>query len=353
MSNRPENGTPHPDKGGFGRSELGRRKPLRAPTIVFAVLFTILFVNCSEKESREQVSIGFEFEQAVQLNLGGVELSTPCVYPDTEYGGLYIAGANTNSIFYYDMQDGLRIAVEPPVVPPGAEGVGAFCYVDGDFFYRPAVGPGPAADLPPPLYQLTAQGRIRPYDLPWEPFQEVRELGLIVYLGDGKLLLETRPRGPFATVDLITGNALRLPTEPPLRGVVQAMAADFGAKEVYLIRRAKDMSIYFLRYALKGTYRGPAYIHRREFFDAAASVGDTHLVQYTSGLVDLYDFRWSRFRTFDFAKLAGSNYSMFLGLTTVWDKAYLIGQRGHMGKPEGYDLLVFNINKGKEAGRKH
>jgi hypothetical protein len=347
MFNWPESDRLYPNTTGLAWSRCIKPGFCPAITIGFAVLFTMLFVNCSAGESREQAGIGFEFEQAVQLNSGGVELSTPCIYPDTEYGGLYIAGGNSNRIFHYDTQEGLRIAVEPSDVPPGAEGVGAFCYVDGDFFYRPAVESGVGTGLAPALFQLTAQGMVRPYELPSEPLQEVCELGLIVYLGEGKLLLETRPRGPFATLDLITGNVLRLPTEPPLRNVVQTMVADYGAKEVYLIRRAADMSIYFLRYAFKGTYRGPAYIHRREFFAAAASVGDIHLIQYASGLVDAYDFRYTRLKTFDFAKLAGSNYSMFLGFTTVWDKAYLIGQRGPKGKPEGYDLLVFNLNKRK------
>jgi hypothetical protein len=50
------------------------------------------------------------------------------------------------------------------------------------------------------------------------------------------------------------------------------MVPDFGAEEVYIVRRAKDMSIYFLRFRFGGKYRGAAYAQRREFFSSAASI---------------------------------------------------------------------------------
>jgi hypothetical protein len=316
-----------------------------------AILLLFFWANLTGcgGETKEEVKLGFEFKEAVHLGMRGFELSTPSIYPDQEYGGVYISGGNVNTIFRYHPMEGLNTYIEPVEVPSDARGVGAFCYADGDFFFRPVVPPEPNVGGLPAVYQLTRQGRIRLYELPDEAFEEVRDLGVIVYIGDGKLLFETTPRGPFATVDMVTGEALRHPTEPPPREAVQTLVPDFGAREIYVVRRAKDMSIYFLRYSFDGSYRGPAYIHRREFLAAAASSGDVHFIQYASGMVDTYDFRFTQTGSFDFRKLAPPGYKIFLGFTIVWDMAYLVGQRGPVGSPKGYDLLVFRMVKGKKS----
>jgi hypothetical protein len=295
---------------------------------------------------KEQADFSFEFEQAVDLNASGYELSTPVLYPDQEYGGVFIGAGNSNAILQYDPVEGLKTYIQPAEIPAGAEGIGAFCYANGDIFFHPGEKTIAAEGGVPDIYQLTRNGRIRKYVLSDTGFEDVRNLGAMVYVDPGRLLVETSPRGPFATLDLISGTTLRYPTEPPPGGTIQKAVPDFGAGEVYVERRAKDLSIYFLRYTFKGTYRGPAYVHRRALFVAAATHRKVHLIQYVSGAVDVYDFRFTQLSTFDLAKVTTGKYDAYFGLTVVWGTAYVIGQKGPIDNPTGYDLLVYKVKTG-------
>jgi hypothetical protein len=263
-----------------------------------------------------------------------------------EYGGVYIAGSNTSDIIRYDPARGLDVFVHPEDIPAGAEGVASFCQADGDFFYLPA-NPDPGKTYTGSLYQLTSSGRIRQMNLPASLYDDVLGFGILVYFGKGRVMLETRPKGPFAIVDFIAGEIERSPVEFPPRGVLQTIVPDFSAEEIYLMRRAKDMSIYFLRYPFKGGYRGDEYILRTEFPAGAATFRDYHLFQYGSGKVDVYNFMFEKQRTIDLAELAVHKYTVMLGFMIVRGRAYVVGLKGPVGAPEGYDLLVFTV-KGDE-----
>ncbi len=318
------------------------RYPDIALSAMLILAACLIFSGCGgASQPKEEPSL--ELQGVIPLGMAGFELSSPVVYPEIEYGGIFIAGGNTNAIYKYHPDEGLTTVVEPQDVPEGVEGVGAFCYADGDFIFRPLVDKATPTNQLPRIFQLTRNGHIRQYNLPSESFEDVRDIGILVYLGDGKLLLETRPRGPFGTIDLVTGEVVREPAQPPPLDTVQNMVADYGAKETYLVRRAKDMSVYLLRYTFKGTYRGPAYVQRREFIASASSVENNHFLQYASGLVDWYDFQYVRQGTIDVNKLVEADYGLYTGFTILGRTVYLIGQKGTVLEPRGCDLLVFNL----------
>lgn len=317
--------------------------------VIITIVFTLAIGGCGDK-GKADAGINFTFVKAVPLVIDGLELSTPLLIPDEEYGGVYIAAKNTNVIFRYDPVRGIEKYIEPAVIPQDANGVGAFCYADGDFFFRPATGDDYRKKPANILYQLTAGGRIRYQDLPPEVMEDVQDFGILVYLGDGRVLIETHPKGPFAIVDFVANEVERTPASFPERGAVTALVPDYGAREVYLQRRATDMSVYFLRFPFKGAYRGVKYISGRMFFAAAATVEDLHLMQYASGEIHTYDFMYKQVAECDLAKMTETKYSLMLGMTVVDNMAYLVGIKGSVTNPDGYDLLIFGLQEPTEPG---
>jgi hypothetical protein len=235
------------------------------------------------------------------------------------------------------------VYAHPREIPPGAGGIESFCHADGDFFFVPS-GVGDAGESPgSSLYQLTSGGRIRRMELPEDLYDDVLDFTMLVYLGEGRLLIETRPKGPFAIINFITGAIERHPVEFPPKGLNHVLVPDYGASEVYLVRRAKDKSVYLLRYPFKGGYRGDEYISRRELPAGAATLNDYHMFQYGSGMLDMYDFMFDKQLTVNLGSLAADEYTLMLGFVIVRDHAYVIGMKGPVQSPEGYDLLVFNV----------
>ena len=317
--------------------------------VIISIVFTLAIGGCGDKGKADE-GFNFTFVKAVPLVIDGFELSRPLLIPDEEYGGVYIAAKNTNVVFRYDPVRGIEKYIEPTAIPQDANGVGAFCYADGDFFFRPATGENYRKKPANTLYQLTTGGRIRYQDLPPEVMEDVQDFGILVYLGDGRLLIETHPKGPFAIVDFVANEVERTPASFPERGAVAALVPDYGAREVYLQRRATDMSVYFLRFPFKGAYRGVKYISGRMFFAAAATVEDLHLLQYASGEIHTYDFLYKQVAECDLAEMTENKYSLMLGMTVVDNMAYIVGIKGPVTNPDGYDLLIFELQEPTEPG---
>ena len=312
--------------------------------VIISIVFTLAIVGCGDKGKGDE-GFNFTFVEAVPLVIDGFELSTPLLIPDEEYGGVYIAAKNTNVVFRYDPVRGIEKYIEPNVIPRDAIGVGAFCYADGDFFFRPAAAADYRKKPSNTLYQLTAGGRIRYQDLPPEVMEDVQDFGILVYLGDGRVLIETHPKGPFAIVDFVANEVERIPASFPERGAVTSLVPDYGAREVYLQRRAADKSVYFLRFPFKGAYRGVKYISGRMFFAAAATVEDLHLLKYASGKIHTYDFLYKQVAEYDLAEMTENKYSLMLGMTVVDNMAYIVGIKGPVTNPDGYDLLIFELKE--------
>ncbi len=322
----------------------GALKIKRFALVIAAIAAGILASNgCGGKGAVGGGKPEFTFQAKIPLELEGIELSTPSLYPDTEYGGVYIAAGNSSDIYRYDPALGLELYVHPQEIPPGAGGIASFCYADGDFFFIPSVAGDTGESSGGLLYQLTSSGRIRRMEPPEDLYDDVLDFSTLIYLGEGRLLIETHPKGPFAIINFITGAIERHPVEFPPKGQNHVLVPDYSASEVYLIRRAKDKSVYLLRYPFRGGYRGDEYIARRELPAGAATVNDYHMFQYGSGMVDMYDFMFEKQLTVDFAGLAADEYTLMLGLVIVRDHAYVIGMKGSVQSPEGYDLLVFNV----------
>lgn len=327
----------------------GKRNPASITCSCIAALLILLALHgCGDSKTMEE---GFDFKlvEVVPLAVDGFALSTPLMVPDIEYGGVYVAGGNSIIIYRYDPVRGLEKFIEPVASPPDMAGIGAFCPAEGDFFVRPSAALSHQGKPSSRLYQMTRGGRMRVQELPDEIMEDVQDFGILVYLGDGRVLIETDPKGPFAIYDFVANEVERAPTGFPVRESVDRMVADYGAMEAYVMRRAVDKSVYFLRFPFKGGYRGVEYIQRREFFAGAETVEGVHLVLYAVGMVDTYDFMYNRLATCELGALTEKEYSMMLDLAVVDNLAYVIGAYGPGMNPDGYDLLVFEL---LEVGRK-
>lgn len=321
----------------------GKRNPGWSTCRCIAALMILLaFHGCAGLKAMDE---GFDFKliEVAPLEVDGFTLSTPVMVPDIEYGGVYIASGNSFIIYRYDPVRGLEKFIEPVASPPDIEGIGAFCPAEGDFFFRPSDAISYQGKSSNRLYQMTRGGRIRAQDLPDEIMEDVQDFGILVYLGDGRVLMETDPKGPFAIYDFVANEVERAPSGFPGRESVERMVADYGAMEAYVIRRAVDKSVYFLRFPFKGGYRGVEYIQRREFFAGAVTVEGVHLIQYASGRVDTYDFMYNRLATCELAALTEKDYAMMLDMAVVDNLAYVIGAYGPGMNPSGYDLLIFEL----------